>query len=250
MTGAAPVPRIDPHEVPWLSVEQMREVDRIMIGELGISLVRMMENAGRSLADIARCLLGGDALRRSILVLAGPGANGGGGLVAARHLLAAGAHVALALSSPAERFAPVPSEQLEIARALRIPIHDEVASLGEPELVLDALLGYSQRGAPHGPAAELIRWAAGRRVVALDVPSGLELGTGALHTPHVRAEATLTLAAPKTALAADNAAGAVGRLLLADISVPALVYERLGLAYETPFARGAIVELDARIRDR
>jgi NAD(P)H-hydrate epimerase len=242
-------PVIDPQTVPWISVEQMREVDRIMVEELGISLVRMMENAGRSLAQVARGLLGGDTAGRSILLLVGPGGNGGGGLVAARHLLAAGAEVAVALSAPAERFAPVPAEQLAIARRLAIRMYEAVHSLDEPELVLDAILGYSQRGQPHGRAAELIRWSAGRRVVALDVPSGLELATGTLHTPHVVAEATMTLAVPKTALAEADAAAAIGRLFLGDISVPALVYERLGLAYETPFTRRPVVELrTARVR--
>jgi NAD(P)H-hydrate epimerase len=236
-------PVIDAQAVPWLSVEQMREVDRIMVEELGISLVRMMENAGRSLAEIAHDLLGGDTSGRPILVLAGPGGNGGGGLVAARHLAVAGAKVAVALSAPGERFAPVPAEQLAIARRLAIPIHDSADSLGEPELVLDALLGYSQRGEPHGTAAELVTWSAGRRVLALDVPSGLELATGSLHTPHVAAEATMTLAAPKTALANPQAAEAVGRVFLADISVPALVYERLGFSYATPFPRRPVVEL-------
>src|SRR5262245_36026468 len=233
MTGRGqPFPVVDPSVVPWLSVGQMREVDRIMVEELRISLVRMMENAGRGLAQVARELLGGDAAGRSILVLAGPGGNGGGGLVAARHLTVAGAKVAVALSARAERFAPVPAEQLAIVRRLAIAIHEGIEPPGEPELVIDALLGYSQRGEPRGGAAKLIRWSAGRRVLALDVPSGLELESGELHAPHVSAEATMTLAAPKTALAGPDAAGAVGRLLLADISVPALVYERLGLAYE------------------
>src|SRR5262245_22407338 len=233
MTGTGQLfPAIDARAVPWLSVEQMREVDRIMVEELGISLVRMMENAGRSLAQVARELLGGDIAGRSIVVLAGPGGNGGGGLVAARHLTVAGARVAIALSAPGARFAAVPAEQLAIARELAIPVHETSDPPGEPELVVDALLGYSQRGEPRGQAAELIRWSAGRRVLALDVPSGLELVGGTLHAPHVSAEATMTLAAPKTALAGPDAAGAVGRLLLADISVPALVYERLGLAYE------------------
>jgi NAD(P)H-hydrate epimerase len=240
-------PAIDAQAVPWLSVDQMREVDRIMVEELGISLVRMMENAGRSLAQIARDLLGGDVGGRSIVVLAGPGGNGGGGLVAARHLTVAGAQVAVALSAPAKRFAPVPAEQLTIARRLAIPIHEDVGSVGEPELVLDALLGYNQWSQPHGQAAELIRWSAAQRILALDVPSGLELASGKLHTPHVDAEATMTLAAPKTALA--EAAQTVGRLFLADISVPALVYQRLGLAYKTPFSRRPVVELlTARIR--
>ncbi len=65
------------------------------------------------------------------------------------------------------------------------------------DLVVDALLGYSQRGSPRPAAARLIAAAAAARVVALDVPSGLELSRGVLHEPHVRAEATMTLAAPK-----------------------------------------------------
>jgi NAD(P)H-hydrate epimerase len=137
----------------------------------------------------------------------------------------------------------VPSEQLAIAQQLAIPIVQRVDALGEPELVLDALLGYSQRGEPHGQAATLIRWSAGRRVLALDAPSGLDLASGKLHTPHVSAEATMTLAAPKTALAAAGTAEVVGRLFLADISVPAFVFERLGFAYETPFTRRPVVEL-------
>jgi NAD(P)H-hydrate epimerase len=244
MGGAGQLfPLIDARTVPWLSVEQMRAVDRMMVDELGISLVRMMENAGRSLAQVARDLLRGDARGRSIVVLAGPGGNGGGGLVAARHLTVAGAKVAVALAAPLDRFAPVPAEQLAIARRIGIPIDEGSGALGEPELVIDAVLGYGQQGAPRGRAAELIRWSAGRRVLALDVPSGLELADGTLHAPHVVAEGTMTLAAPKTGLAGAGAAEAVGRLFLADISVPSLVYARLGLAYETPFTRRPVVEL-------
>ncbi len=241
--GGQPFPALDPSATPWLSVEQMREVDRIMVEDLGISLVRMMENAGRNLAQVARDLLGGDTAGRSVLVLAGPGGNGGGGLVAARHLAVAGAKVTVALSTAPDRFAPVPAEQLAIVRQLAIPTHESSEVLGDPELVLDALLGYSQRREPRGRAAELIGWSAGRRVVALDVPSGLELASGTLYAPHVTAEATMTLAAPKAALAGADAAEVVGRLFLADISVPAVVYERLGLTYETPFTRGPVVEL-------
>ena len=248
MSDGMPLPLIDAAAVPWLTVEQMREVDRLMVDELGISLVRMMENAGRNLAELARHLLGGDTGDRSIAVLAGPGGNGGGGLVAARHLSTAGARVQVALSAPAAQFAPVPAEQLAIAKRLGIPIHDGSESLDDPELVLDALLGYSQRGEPRGPAADMIRWSSGRRVLALDVPSGLELATGSLRTPHVAAEATLTLAAPKAALATPGAEAAVGRLYLAEISVPALVYQRLGLSWQTPFTSGPIVELGPRIR--
>lgn len=242
--AAERLPRVTPAALPWLSVAQMREVDRLMVEELGVSLVRMMENAGRNLALLARRLVGGDASGRRVLVLAGPGGNGGGGLVAARHLVVAGAEVDVALSEPPERLAPVPAGQLAILRRMGVPVElGPAGAHGEPELVLDALLGYSQQGDPRGAAARLIEWSHGQRVLALDSPSGLELETGVLRRPSVRAEATLTLALPKEGLRAPGAAEAIGRLYLADISVPALVYERLGLAYATPFGAGTIVRI-------
>src|SRR5215475_6489995 len=101
----------------------MREVDRIMVEELGISLVRMMENAGRNFAELARYLVGGDTAGQAIVVLVGPGGNGGGGLVAARHLAAASAHVEIAAAAEDDAFAPVPAEQLAIAHLLQIAVH-------------------------------------------------------------------------------------------------------------------------------
>lgn len=225
----------------------MREVDRVMIEELGISLVRMMENAGRNLALLARTLLGGDAKGHRILVLAGRGGNGGGGLAAARHLVVAGAEVEVQLSDPAEELAPTTAEQLAILERMGVPIAvGAPAGLDTPELVVDALLGYGQRGAPRGAAAALIERSAGLRVLALDVPSGLEIETGRRHSPFVRAEATLTLALPKEGLRAPGAAEAVGELYAADISVPARVYERLGIPHATPFGRHTIVHIEAR----
>src|SRR5262249_60296113 len=70
--------------IPAISVDQMREVDRIMVDDLHIELIQMMENAGRCLAHHVRSELGGDVRRRRIAVLAGSGGNGGGGLAAAR----------------------------------------------------------------------------------------------------------------------------------------------------------------------
>lgn len=236
-------PQIAAESLPWVSVTEMREVDRVTI-EMGVSLVQMMENAGRSLALLARHLLGGDVTGRRVTVLAGPGGNGGGGLVAARHLAIAGAELEIRLSAPPERLAPATRQQHAILRRMGLPITAGAPTHLEPsELVLDALLGYGQRGAPRGEAARLIEGLAGRRVLALDVPSGLELATGTLHSPSVRAEATLTLALPKEGLRAPGAADAAGRLFLADISVPPAVYERLGLSHASPFGPGAVVRI-------
>ncbi|HRW07303.1 MAG TPA: NAD(P)H-hydrate epimerase, partial [Caldilineaceae bacterium] len=71
--------------LPTLTTDQMREVDRLMTERYGIILLQMMENAGRHLALLAKRLLENDISDRPIVVLAGRGNNGGGGLVAARH---------------------------------------------------------------------------------------------------------------------------------------------------------------------
>jgi NAD(P)H-hydrate epimerase len=217
----------------------MREVDRLTVDEFAISLEQMMENAGRNLAVVARHRVDGDVAGRRVLVLAGSGGNGGGGLVAARHLVAAGARVSVALTVPPEALAPVTLRQYEAIRRLDV----ETGDVGSAELVVDALLGYGQQGSPTGEVARLIREASGARVLALDVPSGLELETGRLHDPHVRASATLTLALPKEGLRSVEAGGVTGDLYLADLSVPPPVYERLGLTYSSPFGQGPVVEV-------
>lgn len=222
----------------------MRAIDRVMTDELGIELVQMMENAGRSLAVLARLLLGGSAADRSVTVLAGRGGNGGGGLVAARHLANAGARVRVLVAAPRQELAVVTRDQLDVLDAMAVPVELKAAAAVPPsDLVIDALLGYSQVGPPRGGVARLLDAVKGLRVLSLDVPSGLELATGILHSPHARAEATLTLAAPKTALRGPAATPAVGELYLADISVPECAFSRIGRDYVTPFAEGPVVRI-------
>jgi len=88
--------------IPTVTVDQMREVDRLMMEEFQIGLLQMMENAGRALAVRARQVLGGDVRGAHVVVLAGRGGNGGGGLTAARRLSIWGADVSVILSGPAD----------------------------------------------------------------------------------------------------------------------------------------------------
>ena len=80
------LPEVSGGELTWISVEQMREVDRVAIDTLGLSLDGMMENAGLNMAMLVREILGGSVSGRRIALLAGPGGNGGGGMAAARHV--------------------------------------------------------------------------------------------------------------------------------------------------------------------
>ena len=221
--------------VPALTTEQMRAVDRAMVEDLHIELVQMMENAGRNLAELAITRFS----PTSVTVLAGPGGNGGGGMVAARHLANRDCQVQVVLSEP-DRLTPVPAHQADILTRMGITIASRAPTA---DLVVDALIGYSLRGDPAGTAAQLITRANGQAapVLALDTPSGLDLTTGTAGSPTVGASATLTLALPKIGLLDAPSAG---ELYLADISVPPLVYQRMGITVPPLFRQSSLLQID------
>jgi NAD(P)H-hydrate epimerase len=125
------------------------------------------------------------------------------------------------------------------------PAEAVIAALHFADVVLDALIGYSLRGAPREPIASLVRAAnaSGRPLLALDIPSGLNGDSGEAYDPTIRGISTLTLALPKVGLTRPAAREWVGNLYVADISVPQVVYDRLGLDVGALFARSDIVPL-------
>ena len=218
--------------LPTLTSDQMRRVDQIMVEDLGIDVVRMMEHAGAHLARIARERFSPS----SVTILAGRGNNGGGGLVAARHLRNREVDVTVVLLTDDLR--EITAAQADIARAMGIRFADEP---DEADLVVDALIGYSLVGDPRDRAAELVEWANHQPspVLALDVPSGLDGSSGLIGDPCIRATATLTLALPKTGL--NLAPTVVGELYLADIGIPPSVYSELEIDFDDPFDESPIV---------
>jgi len=234
-------------KIPALSTLQMVEVDRLMIDEFGITLVQMMENAGRNLADLARRLSGGDVRGKHVAVFCGSGNNGGGGLVAARHLHNWGAEVLYKVIANPDRMKEIPMRQLRILQAMGLKNNGAI-NLEGVDLVVDALIGYGLIGDPGGPVAAWIERinASNRPVLALDTPSGLDTTSGIPGSPCIRARATLTLALPKTGLLTQQARPYVGELYLADISVPPELYAvpSLGLSVGNIFANDTIVRLE------
>lgn len=228
-------PNISPDEVGWLTEAQMIEVDRAMIDGLQITLIQMMENAGRNIAQLVL-----DRFAPStVTVLAGSGGNGGGGLVAARHLANRGVDVSVTLGQPAEKFTPVPAHQYEILQRMSVDVAREPRG---SDVVVDALIGYSLAGAPHGRIGELVSaiGGIGVHVVSLDTPSGLDVTDGSMPGHVVQADATLTLALPKVGL---RKASHVGELYLADISVPPAVYNAIGVGPTPDFSRSSILKI-------
>ena len=223
-----------------------------MVEDMGIELIQMMENAGRCLAQHVRAELGGDVQKTQIVVLAGRGGNGGGGLTAARRLAIWGAEVTVLLAHEAAAIPGVPGHQLAILDRMGVtvlgPDRPCAAPLRDAGYIVDALIGYSLAGAPTGRVAELIVAAnsCGQPITSLDLPSGLRGDDGTASDPTIRATTTLTLALPKAGLLRREAADHVGRLYLADISVPPQVYSRMGISTGNLFRSSDIVPVSAR----
>ncbi|MGB0387548.1 MAG: NAD(P)H-hydrate epimerase [Ardenticatenaceae bacterium] len=241
--------------IPYITTEQMIEVDRAMIEEYHIQLVQMMENAGRNLAHLARRrFLGGDPRGKKVVVLAGRGGNGGGGLVCARRLHNWGAQVQVIIKNPDEGYRGIPAHQLDILRRMKVPVAtaEQIKIKGLPAtdpiiLIIDAVIGYSLKGNPRGTAAQMIRWANAHPapILSLDAPSGVDTTTGDVREPAIRATATMTLALPKEGLRAPGIEERMGELYLADISVPPALYggDKLDLEVGAIFAKEDIVRL-------
>lgn len=220
----------------------MVEVDRLMIAEYGIELVQMMENAGRNLAELTGRMLGASLSGRSVCVLCGRGNNGGGGMVAARHLHNRGADVYVIRL--AGELKDVPAKQWNILENIGLR-NEPYFDLSEADMILDALIGY---GLDSDPRPEVAVWiekanAAGKPILALDAPSGLDATSGMAGKPTVRAEATMTLALPKVGLMSESARPYVGLLYLADISVPPGLYRKIGLEVGNIFEQETIIKI-------
>jgi NAD(P)H-hydrate epimerase len=235
-------------DIPAITTDQMRQVDQMMIDVYGIQLIQMMENAGRHLALLSKDrFLKGDPTDKTVLVLAGSGNNGGGGLVAARWLSNWGANVRVYTTRADADIKGVPGHQLTILRRMGLPIAQagEFEALRPANVILDCIIGYSLNETPRGQAAHLIRLAnAGEApILSLDVPSGMDASTGVTFSPHIRATATLTLALPKTGLFTKSARASTGELYVADISVPPQLYIDLGVNVGLIFSQDEIIKI-------
>jgi len=218
-----------------VTVEQMRYLDR----NAGVPIPQLMENAGLAVAQEVWLLLG-EVAERAILVLAGPGNNGGDGLVAARHLHDWGSKVGVYMLKPRD------AEQDDVYRQVverDIPVKTVAEDKGfqfleemlsRAEVIVDGLLGTGRMRPIDGKLAEIMkRLAAARqrplppRILALDVPSGVDGDTGAVDALCVPAEATVTMGHSKVGLHTLPAAQYCGRIEVADIGIPAAMSEKL-----------------------
>jgi hydroxyethylthiazole kinase-like uncharacterized protein yjeF len=225
--------------LPSVTAAQMAEIDRITIDEMGISVDRLMESASFEVARVARALLGGSVAGKRIVGLIGSGNNGADTAGALRRLLNWSATVVAVVAVPEDRLREATQRELAMLPTTR--------ELPHADLLLDGLLGYSTRGVARGAVATFIEAAnqTGRPILAVDLPSGLDPDTGRPLGPVIRATATVTLACTKTGVVAPEAAAFVGKLVLADIGIPYLAFERLGVDTRGLFKDGDLVRVIA-----
>jgi len=210
--------------------EQMREMDRRAIEEYGIPGLVLMENAGRAAADEIWKVAGGRA-DASVVIACGKGNNGGDGYVVARHLHNRGMDPLVFVLAPFDQITGDAATNLAIIRRMGLAVHEvptdedlhafEAAAAGA-DVVVDALLGTGLTGEVRGVLRSAIAAInrSARRVVAVDIPSGLDADTGEVLGECVRADATVTFAAPKIGLVTGSGPSMAGRVVVAEISIP------------------------------
>lgn len=227
--------------IPSVTTEQMKEIDRIAIEEAGPNLFQMMENAGRNLASLTIKSLC-ENKNNTIIVLAGKGGNGGGGICAARHLANRGYKVKVCVTEP-EALIEVSKYQLHILRSTdaKIITTDEL-HFEKPDLIIDAIVGYNLNREPKNKPVDFIKWANDKLAIkiSLDIPTGVNATTGEKYKNHFLTDLTLTLGLPKTGLLPEL----TGELFLGDIGLTKTTINKvIPHIYSNIFENGYLVKI-------
>jgi NAD(P)H-hydrate epimerase len=226
---------VSPGSFPNLSSAQAAEVDRIVAERFAIPVEWLMEAAGWQVARYCPA---------RTAVLCGKGNNGGDGLAAARHLHRWGRLHSVAITDRQGLKGPALKEA-EALEAGGVRIEAE-PNLEGADAILDAILGTGLSRSPEGLAAEWIELinTSGKRVTAVDLPSGLEADNGRALSPTVRAYLTVTFGLPKAGLLRADGPEHAGEIWVADIGIPAEAYAAVGITLTTnPFSQGDNVRL-------
>lgn len=227
-----------------LSRAEVRSIDARAAGELGMPTVALMENAGRGAAALLCDRFGaqGQDLPR-VLVLCGPGNNGGDGGVVARHLDLRGLPVRVVWIADPDRLRGDAAVQWTILDRSGL---DSTAApdagpdrldawIGAADVVVDGLLGTGLTRPVEGPIRAAIDALnrAGKPVLALDLPSGLDADLGVPLGAAVRATVTATFVAPKFGFDAPGARDYTGAVAVIDIGAPRRLLEPFATATAT-----------------
>lgn len=208
-----------------LTTEKMRKVEQ-EAAKIGLTTDRLMENAGKAIAEEARCILG-DVNKKHILILVGPGNNGGDGLVSARHLHDWGARISLFLLGKRAG----DDKNIRLVKERGITCFEDLNGLDEQLLlssvVIDAIFGTGHSRPLAGIFREALRQVAQAKkerselkLIALDLPSGLDSNSGAVDSATLYTEHTITLGFAKPGLFNPPGTERAGVITVVDIGLP------------------------------
>jgi NAD(P)H-hydrate epimerase len=220
-----------------LTRSQVRDIDRRAIEDYGIPGIVLMENAGRSVAQVLMQL---NAQRRPVVVVCGKGNNGGDGFVIARHLDIAGWPVSIWPLVHREEYRGDAAVNCEIAFRSEIPIFAgpppiETETLDRLQAwngwIVDALFGTGLSGPVGEPYDRVIAAinSSSASVLAVDIPSGLDCDSGEASAPTVQADHTVTFVAMKAGFLTSTAQKWLGEVAVADIGAPRKLLSEYGI---------------------
>ncbi|MBI5643060.1 MAG: NAD(P)H-hydrate dehydratase [Deltaproteobacteria bacterium] len=208
----------------------IQAIDKRAVEDFGIAGIQLMENAGRGAAEAVRRELSALS-HKKVAIIAGKGNNGGDGFVAARHLKNSNIDVAVfSLSrldeikgdagANAASWRKMGGETLIILNPGDLKKHE--GALREASVIVDAIFGTGLKSNIEGLFADVIRLVNSlkKKVVAVDIPSGIDAATGKVLGAAIRADLTVTMAMPKLGLTVFPGKGYTGRLEIIDIGAP------------------------------
>jgi NAD(P)H-hydrate epimerase len=209
----------------YLARTEVRAIDRFAIEHLGIPSALLMENAGRGAAQILQAL----GINGRVVLCCGKGNNGGDGLVIARFLANWHHELEILLFAKPDELSADASLQWKIVQNMRLPaqivtdFENQLTSLAAADWIVDALYGTGLTGAVRPPLDGVIESinASGRRVFAVDIPSGLDCDSGSPLGGTIRAQHTVTFVAPKLGFRNPAAEAYTGTVHIADIGIDA-----------------------------
>jgi NAD(P)H-hydrate epimerase len=216
-----------------LSRNEVRDVDRRAINELGMPGIVLMENAGRGAAELLVHL----GISGRVVVCAGRGNNGGDGFVIARHLENHGFDVRVLLFADSQKLEGDAATNFRILRAAGTPVFEYqsatkldtwAADIRSSAWIVDALLGTGMEGTVREPTSTVIHHInnSGVPVLAVDLPSGLDCDTGRPLGVCVRATHTATFVSRKLGFDTPGAEQLTGEVHVVDIGVPQSLLSR------------------------
>ncbi|MCF7874337.1 MAG: NAD(P)H-hydrate epimerase [Candidatus Omnitrophica bacterium] len=212
-----------------ITADQMKRIDKTAIEEFGIPSLILMENAGRGAADIAYNMLLDK--RSKVVCVCGKGNNGGDGFVCARHLINKGINILTFLTCKRDQLKGDAKINFSILEKMNASVYelakkDDFKNLENEiinsELVIDAIFGIGITGNIREPYFQSIQTINEnkKKVLAIDLPSGLDATEGNVLGACVKADKTATFAAVKTGLVKNQGPGFCGEVIVVDISIP------------------------------